>query len=490
MGILEKMRSGQDSTFMQVVMALIIVSFVGFMGKSRGNKGANVAVVNGVPITDIEFGRAYRMESRAREAEMNRTLSDPEQKQLVELVRSSLVEEEVLTQEAHRLGIEVSDSEVARALLQVPAFKGADGRFSQETYLKRIGQEGTTQDEFEQRVRDQILRDKLRQLVFLGASTSDTALREAWVRAGTTVDLTLVRIRPASLQNALTITDELRAEWLKENETAVADAYERDKARLYDHPEQVRLRMIRLATTAGGPDLTAKLEAVRAKVEAGGDLELLAKEWSEDPSALKGGDLGLRPVSQLPPEVAAAVGTLPAGALTPVFSTATDVRFVRVEERVPAKVDTFDEVKTSIVDRLIREEKLPTLALDFAEKELLPKWTEAGAPPEALLTDKGLAARPTGPLKVEDPGPIGPPRAILDAARTAPVGSVLPKVYEEGGMLFVAQLTSRVEPDPAAFEAEKGRLREELLLDRRAAFYQAWVADLKSRAKIEMVAGS
>jgi peptidyl-prolyl cis-trans isomerase D len=487
MGILEKMRSGQDSTFMQVVMALIIVSFVGFMGNSGGNKGSNIAVVNGVPITDIDFSRAYRMESRAREAEMNRTLSDAEQKQLVELVRSSLVEQEVLTQEARRLGVEVSDSEVARALLQVPAFKGADGRFSEETYLKRISQEGTTQDEFEQRVRDQILRDKLRQLVFLGASTSDTALREAWIQAGTTVDLSVVRIRPAALEKSLPITDELRAEWLKENEASVQEAYERDKARLYEHPEQVHLRMIRLATPAGSPDLTAKLEAVRAQVAAGGDMAELAARWSEDASALKGGDLGTKPLAQLAPEVAAAVGALQAGELSAVFATAGDVRFVRVEERLAAKVDTFDEVKTSIVDRLIRDEKLPGLALEFAEKELLPKWSEAGAPPDALLAEKGLTARPTGPLRLEDPGPLAPPRAVLDAARTAPVGAVLPKVYEEGGTLFVAQLSARVEPDPVVFDTQKERLREELLLGRRSTFYQAWVADLKSRATIEML---
>lgn len=488
MGILEKMRSGQDSTFMQVVMALIIVSFVGFMGQGGGDKGSNVAVVDGVPITDIDFTRAYRVEARAREAEMNRTLSDAEQKQLVEMVRSSLVEQEVLEQEAKRLGLEVSDSEVARALLQVPGFKGADGRFSEEIYLKRIAQEGTTQDEFEQRVRDQLLRDKLRQLVFLGASSSDTALREAWVQAGTTVDLALVRIRPSALEKDLVITDELRAEWTKENEAAVREAYDRDLPRLYDHPEQVRLRMIRLATPPGSSDLTAKLEAVRAQVAAGGDMEQLAKAWSEDPSALKGGDLGAKPVGQLAPEIAAAVGGLAAGELTAVFSTGADVRFVRVEERIPAKVDAFDDVKTAIADRLIREEKLPGLALDFAEKELLPKWQEAGAPPDALLADRGLSVRPTGPIKLEDPGPLGPPRAVLDAARTATVGAVLPKVYEEGGVLFVAQVSSRVEPDPAVFDAERDKLREELLLGRRSAFYQAWVADLKAKATIEILA--
>jgi peptidyl-prolyl cis-trans isomerase D len=486
MGILEKMRSGQDSTFMQVVMGLIIVSFVGFMGQGGGDKGSNVAIVNGVPITDIAFSRMYRMEARNREAQRG-PLSDSEQQQLVEVVRSSLVEQEVLTQEARRLGVEVSDSEVARALLQVPAFRGENGVFDEATYLKKVSQEGTTQDEFEQRVRDQLLRDKLRQLVFLGASSSEAALRTAWIEDGTTVDLTVVRIRPQALEKDLVITDELRATWKTENEAAPREAYERDKARLYDHPEQARVRMIRLAVTPGGPDIAARLESVRAQVAAGGDMEALARAWSEDPSALRGGDLGAKPVGQLAPEIAAAITDLQPGGLSAVLTSATDVRFVRLEERIPAKVDPFEEVEQAIVDRLIREEKLPGLARDFAEQQLLPKWQELGAPPEALLSERGLSARPTGPLRMKDPGPLAPPAAALEAARTAAVGAVLPKVYDEGGMLYVVQVGQRVEPDPAAFDADKGRLREELLLGRRSEFYQAWVTDLKAAAKIEML---
>lgn len=490
MSILEKFRSGQDSTFMQLVMVVIILSFIGFMGRSRGDKGGNVAVVNGVPISDIEFNRAYRSEARRREVERGTPLSDGESGQLVEVVRSRLVEDEVLTQEAQRLGIEVSDAEVARIVFSEPAFKGPDGRFNEEQYLKRIAQDGSTQDQFEQRIRDRLQRYKLQQLVFLGASTSDSALREAWIEAGTTVDLQVVRIRPTQLTKLLEITDEVRAEWKKENAAAIQEAYDRDKARLYDHPETVRLRLVKLATTPGGPDLAPRLEQVRARVAAGEDMEALARRWSEDASALKGGDLGAKPVGQLPADLSAAVANLQPGEVSPVFTTATDVRFVRVEERTPAKVDTLEEVEPQIVDRLIREEKLPALALDFAEQKLLAKWKETGAVPQELLDEQGLSARPTGPVRLTDPGPMGPPRALLDAARAAPVGSVLPRVFEEGGTLNVAQLSARVEPDPAEFETDKDRLREELLLGQRSEFYTAWVADRKAHAKIEMVGGA
>ena len=52
MGILEQMRSGQDSTFMQVVMALLIVAFVALYIRPGGDRSQIVATVNGQKILD------------------------------------------------------------------------------------------------------------------------------------------------------------------------------------------------------------------------------------------------------------------------------------------------------------------------------------------------------------------------------------------------------------------------------------------------------
>src|SRR5688572_17203432 len=108
MGLLEKMRSSSDSTFIQVVMALIILSFIGFYGQPNGDRSGVIATVNGTRILDTEYHRALREELRM----VQRTLSDAEQKQLGEQVRQQLIERQVLLQEARRLGLEVSDSEV------------------------------------------------------------------------------------------------------------------------------------------------------------------------------------------------------------------------------------------------------------------------------------------------------------------------------------------------------------------------------------------
>lgn len=489
MSVLERMRSGSDSTFMQVVMAMIIVTFVGVYARAPGDRSGVVAVVNGSKIMDTEYGRAYRNELRGAEQQSQRTLSDAEQKQLGEQVRQNLIEREVMLQEAVRLGLEVSDSEVARQLIELQFLRGTDGKFDEDLYARFLKRQGLNRTDFEETLREDLLRMKLQQLVYTGASLSEPAIREAYVESQTRVDLSVVRVRPTAFESDVVITDEERTTWLAENGPLVQETYDRDLERLYNHPEQVRIRMIRLAKTGDGAqdgELVPRLNRLREQIANGADMTELAKRWSEDPSATAGGDLGLRPVAQLSAEELGAITDLQAGGLSRVVTGETDVRILKVEERTVPKVDTLDEVKNTIADSLIRAERVPVLAQQFAEEQLLPKWKETGAPPQELLATKGLAARPTGPIPTDTNGnPFAPPQELLDGARTAEIGSVLPKVYEEAGVLYVAQLTTRTEPDLARFEEEKGTIREAVLSARRNEFYQAWMADLKSRASIE-----
>lgn len=490
MGVLEQMRSGSDSTFMQVILAMVVVAFVGMYMRPEGERSGIVATVNGVRIMDTDYSRAYRLALAREEQRRNQTLSDAEQKQLGERVRQDLIEREVVLQEAERLGLEVGDDEVGRLIvMEMRQFHDSDGVFSPELYERSLKRQQYTTADFQERVREDLLQSKLRQLVFIGASMSDPALREAYVESQTRVDLKLVEVRASAFEDEVVITDEDRASWLEQNSELISETYERDFDRLYNHPEQVRLRLIRLAVVPGGPqlaDLVPKLNKVREELEAGAEFATLAGKWSEDPSALEGGDLGLRPVMQLSLKDTEAIEGLAAGELTRVFTTESDVRLLKVEERVEPRVETLDEVRNAIADRMIRAERVPALAAAFAEDELLVKWTEAGAVPEDLLTKHGLFARDTGPLPTQGGNPLfGAPQPVLDAARTAEIGSVLPEVFEQGGKLFVAQLTSREDPDMEEFEEKRDEIRERVLAQRRFDFYSGWVADLKAQASIE-----
>jgi peptidyl-prolyl cis-trans isomerase D len=484
MGILEQMRSGTDSTFMQVVVAAVVVSFIGWYAQPQGDMSRTVAEVNGVKIMDTTYGRAYRNRLRQAEAEAQRTLSDAEQQQLGEMVKAQLVESEVILQEAQKLGLEVSQTEVAMEVLKIPVLLDENGLHDKQRYERFLKQQQYTQSAFEDEIRKDLLRQKLRFLAFMGASLSEPAMREAWEEQQTRVDVEYVAVYPTDFADEVEITDEERATFLAENEEQIRSTYDRDFSRLYNHPETVTLSMIRLGVVDGGPDradLLSQINQLRDELEAGADFAELAARWSEDPSALRGGALDPRAVTQLNQEVVDALEGLSEGALTKAIPSDADVRLYRLEKRVEPYVESFDDVKNAIADQMLIAERAPALAARFADEELLPKWTEAGEAPRELIVGKGLRVRETGLVPLQ--GRTLPP-AMLESARTIEPGSVMPQVFEQSGILYVGQLTERTEPDPAEFEEAREQLAEPMLGQRRVEFYQNWVADVTSRANV------
>ena len=489
MGLLERMRSGTDSTGMQVLFALVVIAFVGLYANPQGDRSGVVAVVNGVRIVDTDLSRTYRNELQLAERRANRTLSDAEQKGLREQVRQSLIEEEVLLQEAQAIGLEVSDGEVARALLDIPYLKDKDGKFAEESYERFIKRQQFTRSDFEQRMRDDLLRAKLQQLVYMGASLSDGALKEAFVADETRVDLDVIRIHPSSFKDGLVISDEERTAWMTENESRLQESYDSDKERLYVHPESVDLRLVRLPFLEDGSDKgeqERQMRLLKEEIEAGRPFADVAEEWSQDPSSENGGSLGKRPLIQLSETVVGAIDGLGNDAVSDLVMGESDVRLYQLVEKYAASVDSLDDVKLEIADKLMTAERLPALAQTFAEDTLLPTWMSNSELPQEFIDEHELVIRPSGPISlVSSGGLFGPPQAMLDAAETAEVGSVLAEVYIDSTTIFVGRLTARLEPDLQRFDEERSQLRERYLAQTRGEFYQSWVTDLKSRASIE-----
>ncbi len=489
MSLLESMRSGSDSTFMQVVMALVVVSFVGMYGAQQGqDKSQLVATVNGKKIMSTDHNRAYRNALAQAERRYNRTLGNTEQQQIWEQVKQTMIEDEVVLQAAVELGLEVSDTEVARELLRQPYLRNEDGEFDDELYGRFLKRYQYTRAKYEQELRDDMLRLKLKQLVYMGATISEPAVREAYVESRTMVDLKYVRVNPSTFSDDLNVTDEEIASWLVENEEGARETYDRDFDRLYDHPEQIQLSLIRLGIENDGVGidvLLAEMRKIKEAIEGGAEFDDMVRRWSDDPSVEQNGDIGLRPVKNLPVEQSKLEGVA-TGHLTDVITSDNDVRLYRVDARVDPSIDAFDDVKNDIARTTIKQEQLPGLAAAFAEEQLLPKWQATGEPPTELLDAKMMRASTTGLTSTQPTGmSFGPPPAMLKDSRSVAVNEVLPKVYENLGAMFVGQLTERKDADMEEFEADRDRIAEQVLLQRRNEFFEAWVADAKSLASIQ-----
>ena len=373
MSVLESMRSGSDSTFMQVVMALVVVSFIGWYAVPQGDKTSVIATVNGVKIMDTSYTREYRYRLRAAEARYGRTLNNAEQEAIGEQVRQGLIESEVVLQEAHALGLEVSDIEIARYIKDQPFSKNREGKYDELEYSNHLKRLSMTRAGFEEDIRRSMMREKLRLLVWTGSSLSEAELKQAWIEANTRVELEYVKVNARQFSEEVEVTDEGIDSYLVENETEVQERYDRDLKRLYDKPERVSLRMILLQMTdeAGIDVVLPKINTLREQIDKGADFAELAREHSQDPSAEAGGDLGERAVSQLSAEEARAIEGVEAGSLSRAVPTDRDVRLYEVTSRMDPETIALETVQREIAEAMLREEGGPTLAARFAEEDLL-----------------------------------------------------------------------------------------------------------------------
>jgi peptidyl-prolyl cis-trans isomerase D len=489
MSIMESMRSGSESASMQIVVAMAVVAFMFWGVGPQGDTTAAVVTVNGEQIMDTEFRRAYSNEERYREDAYGRVLSDPEKEQLRNQVKDQLVEREVIRQQAEGLGLVVSDSEVARQVADIPAFQDDDGVLDIDLYARYLKRIGYTRSGFEERRRDDLLRLKLRQLIYMGATVSEPVVRDSYVEANTKLDLQTVRVRPTMFYSKIEVSEEDVTAWLADNAEKAKEIYDRDFERLYNHPEEVQVSLIQLAISndgQGAAELLPRMRDIKKAAEEGGDFTALAKKWSEDRSAAKGGDLGMRPLSRFDGDEIDALRDLEIGAVSKVLPSESEIKLFRLDGRKEASVELLEDVQRDIATQALKEERAPAMAAELAEEQVLKQWREAGGVPNALLEEAGLVATGTGLISAKGTGgPFEPPAEMLKAASAAEVGAVLDDVYEADGVLWLGSLSQRVEADMEQYEREKDQIRESALAERRSRFFQAWISDAVEKADIQ-----
>ena len=481
MSLLESMRSGTDSTFMQVMLGAVVLSFVFWYAAPQGDTGSVVATVNGSTVTGIEFSRVARQQKQSYESRSGQTLSDEDEAAMRESIRDGLVERELVIQAAEEFGVEVSDTEIARNVLEIPAFMDENGRFDRRIYTNMLRSMGYNQSDFEHNLRGDLKRAKMERMVRLGGGVSTAAIKSNYREQNTTVEIEFLRIRPGQFRDAVEIDEAMKAAWVTENAAAIQERYDADFDRMYNTPESVTLQEIVL----NGDDRLGKMADVVEKIKSGTDFSELAIVHSSAPSASQGGDLGTMKVSELDADLLAALEGVATGSISSVVESETEARVYKVVERTDAQVVEIDAVSSDIASLLIRAEEAPALAAAFAEK-VLGQWMSEG-PSEELLASMSMTTQISEPLAVSGSAlsPFGPPVEMLKAAAEAQeANTVLDRVFEKDGTLYVGELKVYNAPDMEKYAEDEATMREALLGQQNRQLWEAWVDALKANANI------
>ncbi len=268
-----------------------------------------VAVVNGDCIALSELSE--RLQPYLRKLREANYPPEAEREMLFKLrmdVLNRMIDEKLTSQEAEKLEVKVSDSEVDAQIERIKS----QHFITEEDLRKSLAEEGLTLEEYRERLRAQILQ------------------------------ATLVNIE---VKSKIAITDK-----------DIRDYYEENRGS-YEEIKTYHLRTILIKTTVSASSddkeaARAMMESIVRALYSGAPFDELARKYSEDSSAAAGGDLGQFSLDELSVQVQEALRNMSKGQVSSTLETPEGYRILMVQdiEQKPGK--SMEEARTEIQEKL------------------------------------------------------------------------------------------------------------------------------------------
>lgn len=309
-------------------------------------------------------------------------------------VGQQLVQQEVLLQEADRLGIHADNNDVSKFLQTGPYAETffPNGKFiGKDAYTNLLAQHELSVTDFEDSIKRGIIIQRLQGMITAGVSVSPQDVRDTYRKQNIKIKFDYAVISPEDVLKTINPSDSDLEAFFKKNAARYAAAVPEQRkityfaftpndvpggvqqptqqqiqayynAHLSDYqvPEQAKSRHILIQVAAGADAKTdaaakAKAEDVLKQLKAGGDWNAVAKKYSDDPGSKDtGGELGFSQRGRMVPEFDKAIFTQKIGDIQ-IVKSQFGYHVVQVEERQTAHTQPLNEVLPQIQASLVRE---------------------------------------------------------------------------------------------------------------------------------------
>jgi peptidyl-prolyl cis-trans isomerase D len=499
-----------------IVLAFVLAYIPDFVSNQNVDLSASdtVAMVDGHEIKGDEFRRTYTAQLQAYRQAYGGNMSEQLLKQLGvdQQILQQMVDERAALAEAQRLGITVSDQEVAQRIYAIPAFQENGAFIGAQRYqdLLRMQNPPLTPATFEDSIRRALTVEKLRASVTEWMSVPDKEVEDEYRRRNDKVKLAVVALMNDSFRPDVTATDEELAKYFEghteefrvpekrkikyvlvdldaiRSKVVVSPAdLERaynDNFDQYSTPEQIRASHILLKTE--GKDeaaVKAKADELLKQARAGADFADLARKSSEDEaSAPNGGDLDFFGRGRMVPEFDDAAFKLEAGQVSDVVKTQYGFHIIKVTEKKAGTTRPLDEVKPQLTEQLSFE-RAQTQAADLAER--LEKEITKPADLDTVAAANGLKVEESGFFAKDEPVlGLGASPEVTTRAFEMTDGQVSGAIRTGRGYAFVTT-TGRQDPYVPKLDEAKEKVRDVVLRQKAQELARAKAADLLPRLK-------
>jgi peptidyl-prolyl cis-trans isomerase D len=475
-----------------VALSMVVTLIPGYGTPSKGTEQI-VAEVNKEPITVRE------VQMTLQSALKNKSIPPEMVPQYVPTMIDQMISDRAIAYQAKRMGFEVTDEDVARAIRSMlqPLFQG--GEFNKEVYAQFLARQGLTIPEFESNIAKNLLLLKLQNIALEGVIVTPAEIDKEYHRRKDKVKVDYVVFQASKVKPQVTVTQEEALAYFNKSRASFMTPEKRsfvmilaDESKVagelnvpdselhaiynrnldkYRTPERVRVRHILIKTLdkppAELPKLEAKVNDLLKQIKSGADFAELAKKNSEDPgSAVKGGDLDWVTRGQMVKPFEDAAFSLKPKEISNVVKTQYGFHILQVTEKEPGRVKPFEEVKNELAVESKKQmvyDKMQS-GIEQARAALAKNPSQA----EQIAKQLGLFYQKVERVTAENAIPeVGKSPELTNALASLKAGQVSPVLQVAPTKLAVIEVTG-VEPSKPAEFAEVQSSVEQMLTNMKA----------------------
>ncbi|MEK7747760.1 MAG: SurA N-terminal domain-containing protein [Nitrospirota bacterium] len=162
---------------LRIIIGALAITFVislAWVGDQANDHVEVVAEVGEEKISIQEYRRVYKNMSRF----YRKLLKDQfDEKGFPKQVIDLMVEDRLWIQEANRMGLQATDSELQESILKMPSFQ-KDGKFNSEFYKRILASERLTAEKFEEQQRQELIVGKAKKIIGQAAALTPSEILE------------------------------------------------------------------------------------------------------------------------------------------------------------------------------------------------------------------------------------------------------------------------------------------------------------------------
>jgi peptidyl-prolyl cis-trans isomerase D len=505
--MLQQLRVASKSWVASVVIGVLVLAFAlwGVADIFRGGGDNVVANVGNTEISANDYDMQLKSQLRNLSAQTQNQLTMEQAKAigLDKTVLDQVIARAALDEQVRSLGLTASQESIASQIRTNQSFRGADGSFDPNLFLRTLQDNGLSEQAFVAATGSDIAREQLLNAVTDGMAappglsrllydfineqrtmeyltvTSEEAGQvpepsqadlEAYHKAHAEQfsspeyrSFDYVQIGPDQVSGEIQVSDEdLKAEY---------DTHKAD----YDKPEEREVEQIAFPTKEAA-------DAAAMKIKTGADFTALAHERGLKDADLK---LGTVAAAGLDPKLSGPVFAVPEGGVTAPVQGPFGWVILRAAKVIPGEMKTFDQVKDELKANLVKARaaaKLTEIANKFEDERGSGGTLAEAAMKEGLMLHHIAAVDRMGMTPEKSESEIAKVPQVIEQAFQTEVGEDSDLFQSPDGQYFAVKVNSSTPPALRPLDSVREEAKSGFIAEARSKLLQTKVQALAAEA--------